>query len=95
MINRGLSLCAIVIVTLLLVRLQRQRRALLSATEAPEAATLAAEQGRRDALAASQAKSTFLALANHEMRTPLHTINGYAQLLLQAEQATDHTVVKD
>ncbi|MEI7608962.1 MAG: HAMP domain-containing sensor histidine kinase [Rhodospirillaceae bacterium] len=95
LINRGLSLCAIAIVTVLLVHYRRQRSARTAAMEALEAATRAAEQGRRDALAASQAKSTFLALANHEMRTPLHSITGYAQLILQADDPPDEVQMRE
>ena len=85
LINRGLSLCAIAIVMTLLAQLRRQRSALVAASEALQAATRTAEQERRAALAASQAKSTFLALANHEMRTPLHAIIGYAEVILQSK----------
>jgi signal transduction histidine kinase len=46
----------------------RERKALVQAKEAAEAA--------------NQAKSAFLAMANHELRTPLQAILGYAEFLL-------------
>ena len=95
LINRGLSLCAIGIVTVLLVQSRQQRSARMAAMEALEIASRAAEQGRLDALAASQAKSAFLALANHEMRTPLHSITGYAQLILQADEPPDQAQMRE
>lgn len=39
-------------------------------------------QAKEAAEAASQAKSAFLAMANHELRTPLQAILGYAEFLL-------------
>jgi two-component system, sensor histidine kinase and response regulator len=42
---------------------------------------LAAEDAQREALAASRAKSDFLARMSHELRTPLAAIIGYGELL--------------
>jgi PAS domain S-box-containing protein len=42
----------------------------------------AAEQSQREALAASRAKSDFLARMSHELRTPLAAIIGYGELLV-------------
>jgi signal transduction histidine kinase len=39
-------------------------------------------QAKEEAEAANQAKSAFLAMANHELRTPLQAILGYAEFLL-------------
>ncbi|WP_428151506.1 response regulator [Brevundimonas sp.] len=46
-----------------------------------ETRTLAAQAARRQAEAADAAKSRFLALMSHEMRTPLHGVVGYAEIL--------------
>lgn len=44
-------------------------------------ARLAAERAQREAVAASRAKSDFLARMSHELRTPLAAIIGYGELL--------------
>ena len=45
-------------------------------------ARIAAENSQREALAASRAKSDFLARMSHELRTPLAAIIGYGELLV-------------
>lgn len=46
-----------------------------------EARTRAAQAARRQAERAVATKSRFLALMSHEMRTPLHSVVGYAEVL--------------
>lgn len=54
-----------------------------------EARTFAAQIARRQAEAADAAKSRFLALMSHEMRTPLHGVMGYAEVLSRRPDITD------
>ncbi len=63
--------------------LQRGRRAALSLIED-------AQRERERAAAANEAKSTFLAVMSHEMRTPLNGILGFVDLLLADELAPEH-----
>jgi two-component system sensor histidine kinase BarA len=45
--------------------------------------TLEANEARDAALTAAHHKAEFLAAVSHEMRTPLHSINGYTQLAIE------------
>jgi signal transduction histidine kinase/CheY-like chemotaxis protein/purine-cytosine permease-like protein len=49
--------------------------------EALQNARLAAEEARRAAELANQAKSRYISAISHELRTPLNSILGYAQLM--------------
>ncbi|NIQ79211.1 MAG: hypothetical protein GTN93_14210, partial [Anaerolineae bacterium] len=41
------------------------------------------EQMNRELLEANRIKSEFLAMMGHELKTPLHAIRGFSQLLLE------------
>jgi signal transduction histidine kinase len=65
------------------------------------AARAAAETAQRDAETANRAKSRFLSMMSHDLRSPLNAIGGYAQLLdlevrgpLTAAQHTDLKRIK-
>ena len=47
-------------------------------------------QSERDAMAASQAKSAFLARMSHELRTPLNAIIGYSEMLQEEAEDLGH-----
>ena len=52
-------------------------------------------QWRRLALSAKRAKNEFLALASHELRTPMHQIAGLADLLSMENLGADHREIVD
>ena len=62
------------------------RRAKLTA----ENSSQEAEEARRTAEKANQAKSEFLAKMTHELRTPLNAILGFAELIRKDPETTDH-----
>ncbi len=66
-------------------RLVAQRDALIERIAKLEAERSDIERARTAAVAANEAKSRFLASASHEIRSPLNSIYGYAQLLERNE----------
>jgi signal transduction histidine kinase len=63
------------------VELEMQAGELQATTANLEEHVQTAEAARREAAAANQAKSGFLATMSHELRTPVNAMIGYAQLL--------------
>ena len=62
-------------------RLEREQRARAEAEEALREQVAVAEAARRTAEAANRAKSNFLAVTSHEVRTPLNVVLGLAEAL--------------
>ncbi len=58
--------------------------------EALQAATALAEQAKRQAEQANQAKSRYISAISHELRTPLNSILGYAQLMGEDASIPSH-----
>lgn len=65
--------------------LQRQKY-----LELLEAKNLELERAAKQALAASEAKSSFLSRMSHEIRTPLNAILGFTRLALQPDKHNCH-----
>jgi len=73
----------------LLANAQRRfahERAIQKASRKLESARRNAEELARQANAASEAKSRFVATISHEIRTPLHAILGFTDMLLQDKE---------
>ncbi|BBK35657.1 hypothetical protein STAQ_07350 [Allostella sp. ATCC 35155] len=62
----------------------RYERQLIEARDRAETAAREAQSARAAADAANRAKSCFLRAMNHEFRTPIHAITGFAELLTTA-----------
>ncbi len=73
-----LFLLAVIVTTVPVSAMMSERHRLVARLTAQ---TKAAQAARRRAEAADAAKSRFLALMSHEMRTPLHSVVGYAEVL--------------
>lgn len=54
-----------------------------------------AEESRESAEAANKAKSNFLASISHAIRTPMNTVLGYSQALLEERELTEDKVKRD
>ncbi len=54
-----------------------------------------AEESRESAEVANQAKSNFLASISHAIRTPMNTVLGFSQSLLEERELTEEKVKKD
>lgn len=54
---------------------------------------VALDLARREAELAIRARNDFLAVLNHEMRTPMHAIIALSSLLLETELTPDHRVM--
>jgi PAS domain S-box-containing protein len=63
--------------------------ALAEAARVLEQQNVALQQARDQALAAAKAKSEFLAMMSHEMRTPMNAIGGMAELLKETVLTTE------
>lgn len=83
-----LFLLAVVALALPITTMSSERRRLYLRLKAR---TAAAHAARRQAELADQAKSRFLALMSHEMRTPLTGIAGYADVLSRAHHLDTET----
>lgn len=73
-----LFLLAVVLTALPVSTVMSARRGLVARLEAR---TRAAQEARRRAEEADAVKTRFLALMSHEMRTPLNSVTGYAEVL--------------
>lgn len=89
----GTGLCVVFLTMIVLMAEVTKDEAIARVTELAERARLASIEEERaraaaaQALAASEAKSVFLATMSHELRTPLNAVIGYSELI--AEELID------